>query len=93
MYASTTYRAQDEYNHIEHYPRATNLTYYTLNELSFTGVLINNFAKRTGYTVKEQGIANSLPRCHHASPKCRHEELVTSAKGKPCPLSHRLDLS
>lgn len=55
MYISTTYRAQDKYNHIEHYPRATNLTYYTLNELSFTGVLINNFAKRTGDTVKEQG--------------------------------------
>lgn len=84
---------QNKYNHIEHYPRATDLTYYTLNEVSFTGVLINNFSKRTGNTVKEQGMADSLPWCHHASPKCRHEELVTSAKGKPRPPTHRLDLS
>lgn len=89
MYISTTYRAQDKYNHIEHFPRATNLTYYTFNELSFTGVLINNFAKRTG---KNRGVADSLPWCH-ASPKCRHEEFVTSAKGKPHPPMHRLDLS
>lgn len=91
MHASTTYRAQDKYNHIEYYPRTTNLTYYTLNELLFTGVLINNFAKRTGYTVKEQG-SGSLSWCH-TSPKCRHEEFVTSAKGKPHPPTHRLDLS
>lgn len=84
---------QDKYNHIQHYPRATNLTYYTLNECSFTEVLINNFSKRTGHTVKERGMADSLSRCHRASPKCRHEELVTSAKGKPRPPTHRLDLS